>query len=190
MELLVDAGLTPMQAIEAATATGAAFLGRAGDLGTIEPGKLADLIVLTGNPAPADLGDPHRRACPGRRRLGGCGKVPEGLRGIASNQRQRYASSNPSSESVLNRVGRYEITEKLGQGGMGTVYKAFDPIAAVSGTPILTPTRRNGQGDRRRLSAKSDLSGDFAGGGAPAARPVRCRARIESPRRWEPCRSL
>lgn len=50
MELLVDAGLTPMQAIQAATATGAAFLGRAHDLGTIEPGKLADLIVLHGNP--------------------------------------------------------------------------------------------------------------------------------------------
>ena len=61
MELLVDAGLTPMQAIEAATATGAAFLGRDGDLGTIEPGKLADLIVLTGNPLAANLGNPHRQ---------------------------------------------------------------------------------------------------------------------------------
>ena len=50
MELLVEAGLTPMQAIEAATANGAAFLGRARDLGTIEPGKLADLVVLTGDP--------------------------------------------------------------------------------------------------------------------------------------------
>ena len=50
MELLVDAGLTALQAIEAATATGAAFLGRSADLGTLEPGKLADLIVLTGNP--------------------------------------------------------------------------------------------------------------------------------------------
>lgn len=50
IELLVDAGLTPMQAIQAATATGAAFLGRESDFGTVEPGKLADLIVLTGDP--------------------------------------------------------------------------------------------------------------------------------------------
>jgi imidazolonepropionase-like amidohydrolase len=50
IELLVEAGLTPMQAIQAATANGAAFLGRSRDLGTIEPGKLADLVVLTGDP--------------------------------------------------------------------------------------------------------------------------------------------
>jgi imidazolonepropionase-like amidohydrolase len=50
IELLVDAGLTPMQAIQAATATGAAFLGRERDLGSIEAGKLADLIVLSGDP--------------------------------------------------------------------------------------------------------------------------------------------
>jgi hypothetical protein len=50
IELLVEAGLTPMQALQAATANGAAFLGRSRDLGTIEPGKIADLVVLTGDP--------------------------------------------------------------------------------------------------------------------------------------------
>jgi imidazolonepropionase-like amidohydrolase len=51
MELLAEAGLTPMQVIQAATATGAAFLQRDRDLGTVEAGKFADLIVVTGNPA-------------------------------------------------------------------------------------------------------------------------------------------
>lgn len=51
MELLVDAGLTPMQVIQAATANGAAFLQRDREVGTVEAGKLADLIVLTGDPS-------------------------------------------------------------------------------------------------------------------------------------------
>jgi imidazolonepropionase-like amidohydrolase len=50
MELLVLAGLSPMQAIQAATKVGAAYLGKEKELGTIEPGKLADLVVIDGDP--------------------------------------------------------------------------------------------------------------------------------------------
>ena len=47
---LVDSGMTPLQAISAATKTGAEIIGRGRELGTIEPGKLADVIVVRGNP--------------------------------------------------------------------------------------------------------------------------------------------
>ena len=50
MELLVMAGLTPMQAIQAATKTGAAYLGKEKELGTVEAGKLADVVIVNGDP--------------------------------------------------------------------------------------------------------------------------------------------
>lgn len=50
LELLVQAGLTPMQAITAATYQGARFLGAADRIGSIEPGKLADLVLVHGDP--------------------------------------------------------------------------------------------------------------------------------------------
>jgi imidazolonepropionase-like amidohydrolase len=50
MELLVESGFTPLEVIRAATATAAAFLYRDQDLGTLQAGRLADLVVLTGDP--------------------------------------------------------------------------------------------------------------------------------------------
>ena len=50
MELLVAAGLSPMQAIKAATSVGANYLGKSNSLGTVEEGKLADLIIIDGDP--------------------------------------------------------------------------------------------------------------------------------------------
>ena len=50
MELMVEAGLTPMQVIQAATKNSAEALGISKDFGTLEKGKAADLIVLNENP--------------------------------------------------------------------------------------------------------------------------------------------
>jgi imidazolonepropionase-like amidohydrolase len=50
MELMVEAGLTPIEAIKAATSNAAQNIGKGNELGTIEEGKLADITVITGNP--------------------------------------------------------------------------------------------------------------------------------------------
>src|SRR5437660_7914952 len=47
---LVKAGLTPLQALRAATGWAAECLGLERDLGTVEKGKFADLIVVAGHP--------------------------------------------------------------------------------------------------------------------------------------------
>jgi len=50
LALLVEAGLNPMEALQAATANPARFLGREKELGTIEKGKIADLVLLEADP--------------------------------------------------------------------------------------------------------------------------------------------
>lgn len=50
LALFVKAGLTPLEALQTATINPAKFLGREKELGTIEKGKLADLILLDANP--------------------------------------------------------------------------------------------------------------------------------------------
>ena len=59
---MVDLGLSPLQAIQAATSTASSLLGLEREIGSIETGKVADLIVVDGNPVEdiALLEDPHR----------------------------------------------------------------------------------------------------------------------------------
>lgn len=52
---MVELGLPPLRAIEAATSNGARVLGKGEDFGLIAPGRLADLLVVEGNPA-EDIG--------------------------------------------------------------------------------------------------------------------------------------
>ncbi|NUO81360.1 amidohydrolase family protein [candidate division KSB1 bacterium] len=56
LALLVQAGLTPMQALQAATLNPAKYLGTLDSLGTIATGKLADLVLLEANPL-TDIGN-------------------------------------------------------------------------------------------------------------------------------------
>jgi imidazolonepropionase-like amidohydrolase len=51
VELLVEAGFSPVEAIHIATANGAQFLGELDRMGTIAPGKQADLVVIKGDPS-------------------------------------------------------------------------------------------------------------------------------------------
>ena len=51
VELLVEAGFTPLEAIHIATYNGAQYLGELDRIGSIGPGKHADLVVIKGDPS-------------------------------------------------------------------------------------------------------------------------------------------
>jgi imidazolonepropionase-like amidohydrolase len=52
---MIEFGMTPMQAIQAATSRGAELLGQRGELGVVAPRAYADLIAVEGDPL-ADVG--------------------------------------------------------------------------------------------------------------------------------------
>jgi hypothetical protein len=51
IELLVEAGFTPVEAIQIATENGAKYLGQQDRIGTLAPGKQADLVLIKGDPS-------------------------------------------------------------------------------------------------------------------------------------------
>lgn len=50
LELMVEGGIPPLEAIRIGTLNAAIFLGRERDMGSVEPGKLADLVLLSADP--------------------------------------------------------------------------------------------------------------------------------------------
>jgi imidazolonepropionase-like amidohydrolase len=59
LELMVESGLPPSDVIQAATQNAAEHLGLAKDLGTVESGKIADLIIVEGDPL-KDISSLHK----------------------------------------------------------------------------------------------------------------------------------
>lgn len=59
LELLVQTGFTPLEALQCATRNPAEYLGRLDTLGTVEQGKIADLVLLDANPL-EDIGNTRR----------------------------------------------------------------------------------------------------------------------------------
>lgn len=62
LEALVEAGFTPFEALQAATVNGATLLGLQDEIGTIEPGKRADLVAVDGDPL-ADIAALEQVVC-------------------------------------------------------------------------------------------------------------------------------
>ncbi|HJZ83826.1 MAG TPA: amidohydrolase family protein, partial [Polyangia bacterium] len=56
LELMVKNGMTPMQAIRAATLTAAELLREPANLGSVEPGRLADIVAVAGADPTRDIG--------------------------------------------------------------------------------------------------------------------------------------
>ena len=59
---MVRHGMSPMDAVVAATRNGADLLGLGSRIGTVEPGKIADLVVIDGDPL-ADISRLGNVAC-------------------------------------------------------------------------------------------------------------------------------
>ena len=79
LEIYVEAGMTPLEAIQSATIVSARAMKLDAELGTVEAGKRADLILVDGNPA-ADIHDIRKVAqVVTAGRLYDCGKLWQGV---------------------------------------------------------------------------------------------------------------
>jgi imidazolonepropionase-like amidohydrolase len=98
--LLGQAGLTPMQALQAATRNPAQFLGKLDSMGTIENGKVADLDLLDANP----LDDIHNTQALSAVVLGGRLITKSGLVALLAKAETNRWRANPAAITLIRLV--------------------------------------------------------------------------------------
>jgi hypothetical protein len=117
IQLLVDGGLSPMQAIQASTKNSAELFNKANDIGTIQVGRWGDLVILDANPL-ADIGNIDRVSTVVKAGHVFDGKYDRNYRPSFWNKPEydEYSNSRVNSAPVLETV-----TAQPGTGGAITI---------------------------------------------------------------------
>ena len=113
MQLMVDAGMPPMKALQAATKNIAEMTRKTADLGTLEAGKYADLLILDGNPL-EDISNTQKIA-----------QVMKGGKIID----RRYSSD------FRNPLPTTEVTDDVSHNSPTPTITEIDPPVALEGDP-------------------------------------------------------
>ncbi|NOW45852.1 imidazolonepropionase-like amidohydrolase [Novosphingobium sp. SG751A] len=161
LELLVRAGLTPAQALVAATQTSAKVMRLDGDRGTIAPGKRADILLIDGKPW-ENIGDIHKIAqvyIDGRL-VSGAGAPPLPAANLAKALPSvKIAALVDDFERKDRRSSLDTLRLETGDGGMDRTVE------------ITQTVPREGGGQALLLSAKMAMKGDaYAGFAVPLTR--------------------
>ena len=109
LELLVEAGFTPLEAIHIATYNGAQYLGELDKIGTIAAGKQADLVVIKGDPS-QKIEDIENVEIVFKDGVGyDSAKLIESVKGIVQIARDRLGSFELLSDEVANGLFRRRL---------------------------------------------------------------------------------
>jgi len=117
LALFVKAGLTPLEALQTATLNPAKFLGRLADLGTVERGKLADLVLLDADPL-QDIGNARKiRAVVLAGRYLDRAALDGLLKGAEQAAKSEVAPAKPASAAAASAPGANPAAANPSAGG-------------------------------------------------------------------------
>jgi imidazolonepropionase-like amidohydrolase len=135
LALLVEAGLSPLEALRAATGESARILGVSGERGTLEPGRLADLLLVEGRPD-VEIADSQRIS---RVFLGGAEVDRAALRA-------RVASAEPVALAAAAPIERLDAFEQPSQRSAGGALwlESTEPGASPTRVLVTRPLRAPG----------------------------------------------